>query len=937
MAFKWPFKNPVGLTRLHKRLFGRGKKKWTWRRVGRAALYTIGTLILIIIFTAAWYIKDLPTPGKLNGLVSSGSTRLFARNGEPLYTIAKEKKQILIEEKDIPEVMKQATIALEDHNFYNHYGIDARGLARALLFGGERGGGSTITQQLARNTVLNNERTIGRKIKEALIAVEIEAMRTKNEIMTMYLNAVPYGGNNYGIEAAARSFFGKAAKELTLAEAATLASLPQRPTTLYPYGPNNDQLLARRNFALDEMTDLGFITKEAADEAKKVEMKFSPKRESITAPHFVLYVQEWLVNYFTEELGEKQLAEQKVEEGGLNVITTLDLAQQLIAEDVVSKAAAGNLKRAGASNAGLIGLDPKRGEIMAMVGSVDYFQEQFGAFNVTTASRQPGSSFKPVVYAAAFKEKYNPATTLFDLRTDFGGGYEPDNFDGGFRGPITIRQALGNSLNIPAVKILDLVGMDNALQTAKDLGITTLTDKNRYGLSLVLGGGEVKLLEMATAYGVFANNGYLQPTTPILKITDARQKELYNHENPKDGRQVLDPQVAYQITNILADVEAKRPTFSRTMGVLTIPGRPSAVKTGTTNAFRDAWTIGFTPQYVTAVWAGNNDNSSMNNAGGSVAAAPIWAEFMRRVNEKMPVEQFKRPDGIQEITVDRLSNKLPVDGSEPIKDIFARWQVPTEKDDVHNRVRICRENGLLADSSIPDELAEERTFAYVKSEKPNNPRWENPVRAWAAANGLNNRPPTEKCQIGSDTKPAITIESPSSDAVVSGEFSIMASASAPSGIRSVEFYIDNTLVSSDIEAPYQTTYNASQLANGSHTIKVTAISTNGASSSSQISVTVDRDTTPPENVSNFNGTPGPGAGKVTLSWTNPLDPDYRLLRIYVYRDLTQTLITTIEVNSPSISTVISSLQSGVAHRFLARSVDTTGNESAGVTVILTPP
>lgn len=933
---RWPFKNPVGLTKLHRRIFGRGKK-WTWKKFGRIALYSLGTLILIIILTAAWFIKDLPTPARLNGLVSSGSTRLFARNGETLYTISKEKKQIIIDEKDIPEVVKQATIALEDHNFYQHFGIDAKGVARALLFGGGRGGGSTITQQLARNTVLSNERTIARKIKEAIVSIEIEAFRDKNEILTMYLNAVPYGGNNYGIEAAARSFFGKPAIELNLAEAATLASLPQRPTTLYPYGTNGDQLLARRNFALDEMTELGFITKDQADEAKKVEMKFAPKRESITAPHFVLYVQEWLVDYFTEELGDKQLAEQKVESGGLDVKTTLNLEQQLIAEEVVSKAAATNLKRAGASNAGLVGLDPKRGEILAMVGSVDYFQEQFGAFNVATAKRQPGSSFKPVVYATAFKEKYNPATTIFDLRTDFGGGYEPDNFDGGFRGPITIRQALGNSLNIPAVKILDLVGLDKALQTAKDVGITTLTDKDRYGLSLVLGGGEVKLTEMATAYGVFANGGYLLPTTPVLKITDSNDKIIYSHEEPKDGRQVLDPQVAYQITNILSDVEAKRPVFSRVMNVLTLPGRPSAVKTGTTNAYRDAWTIGYTPQYVTAVWAGNNDNTSMNNAGGSVAAAPIWAEFMRRVHEKLPVEQFNKPDGIQEITVDKLSNKLPVEGSEAIKDIFARWQIPIEKDNVHNRVRVCRENGLLADSDVPDEIAEERTFAYIRSEKPNNPRWENPVRAWAEANGYNNRPPTEKCKVDSETQPTISIDSPSNDAFVSGEFAISASASAPSGVRSVDFYIDNTLLISDVEAPYQTTYNASQLSSGAHTIRATAISNNGASSSSQITVNTSRDETPPANVSNFNGTPGPGNGKVTLTWLNPIDSDFKLVRIYVYLDSTSQYVITTEVNAPGTNIVISNLTSNIAHRFVAKSVDSNGNESSGVIVILTPP
>jgi 1A family penicillin-binding protein len=938
--FRFPLANPVNL---HKKVFslkGKGKKrpKITGKKVAVIFLWGLAIFVGIVVFMFAWFAKDLPTPGKIKTLVSESSTRLFDRNNNPLYTISGEKKRILIEEKDIPEHVKEATIALEDKDFYHHLGFDFNGLVRAVVYGGQRGGGSTITQQFVKNALLTSERTLVRKAKEIILAVEMEVLFTKDQILTMYLNEIPYGGNNYGIEAAAKSFFGKDAKDLTLDEAATLAALPQLPSTYSPYGQNTDLLIKRRDLALTNMKELGFITEEEASQAKGVDTlaKVVPQSESITAPHFVLYVKEWLVSYFTEELGDQQLAEQKVEEGGLTVVTTLDLPKQQEAERILSEAKDSTLKRAGASNAGLVSLDPKRGEVIAMVGSVDYYQDQFGAYNVTTGKRQPGSSFKPLVYASAFKEKYNPATTFYDLRTDFG-NYIPENYDGQFRGPITIRKALGNSLNIPAVKALGLVGIDKALKTASDMGITTLTDKDRYGLSLVLGAGEVKPIEMAAAYGVFANNGTLMPTTPILKITDSKGDELYNHEDPKDGQQVLDPQIAYQITSILADVDAKRPTFNFSLPSLTLTGRIAATKTGTTNSYKDAWTIGYTPQYVTAVWAGNNDNTPMTRAGGSTAAAPLWDAYMEHVHKDLPVEGFVRPKGIQEVSVDRLSNKLPVDGSEVIQDIFASWQIPTEQDDVHKRVRVCRENGLLADNSIPDELAEYRTYTYVESEKPNNSDWENPVRAWAQANSHNNKPPTAKCDVTTDTKPTVSITNPGNSSTVSGTFTIAVSASAASGVQSVQFLIDNSTIGTDMSAPYETSYNASNLSNGSHSIAAVVTSNSGASSSTQISVTVTNDTTPPSNVTGYNGLAGPGSGKATLSWINPTNTDFKSVKIYVYIDATGVLVRTVEVAKPGINTTITSLNSGTAYKFTAKSVDTSNNESSGVNVILTPP
>jgi penicillin-binding protein 1C len=923
-----PFASPVNLKKLQQRLFSKKRSgKLTWRKVGKYTLWTVGIIILIIVLMFAWFAKDLPTPGKIRNLATDGSTRLFDRNMAQLYTISNDQKRIIIDQKDIPQVVRDATIAIEDKNFYHHHGIDIRGLARAVLFGGSRGGGSTITQQFVKNAILRDpSHKIIRKIKEAILSVELEALYSKEDILTMYLNYIPYGGNNYGIEAAAKSYFNKSAKDLTVAEAATLAALPQAPSTLSPYGQNVDKLIARRDLAIGLMADQGYITKDVATEAKKAEPKFAPRHDSITAPHFVLFVKDWLVDYFTKELGDSQAAEQKVESGGFDVVTTLDLTKQQEAENIVSNAAGTTLKRAGASNAGLVTIDPKRGEIIAMVGSVDYFQPQFGAYNVATASRQPGSSFKPIVYSAAFKEKYNPATTLYDVRTDFG-HYTPDNFDGSFRGPVSIRQALGNSLNIPAVKTLGLIGINNALKNAEDLGITTLTDKDRYGLSLVLGGGEVKLTEMTAAYGVFANNGTLMPTTPVLKITDSKGKVIYTHEDPKDGRQVLDPQIAYEMSNVLSDTNAKRPIFGNLLGVLTLKNRPVAVKTGTTDAYRDAWTIGYTPQYVTGVWAGNNDNTSMNHGSGAVAAAPIWDSFMEYLHKDLPVEQFNRPDGIKDVTVDRLSNKLPVDGSEPITDIFASWQVPTEQDDVHVRVRVCKENGLLADSSIPDSQAEERTYTNVHSEKPNLPNWEGPVIAWANANGLNNRPPTEKCQSGS-VQPSVQITSPTNNQAVSGLFTISAIASGSSGVKEVDFSIDSISVGSATSSPYEISYNAANLSAGSHKLQATVTTNNDSTASSDIvNFTVSTDSTPPNEIDNLQATWG--GGSITFNWTNPSDTDFKLVRIKVYTGpLYSKLYRTVEVTRPGTTATLTGLFG--TFKFVFHTVDDSGNQSPGI-------
>ncbi len=909
--------NPLKIHDATKRLRHKPRKRFTWKKFGQIVLYFGLSFLFIVALLFAWFSKDLPTPGKIKRRYVIQSSQIFARDGKtPLYAISGSFRRKVIPQSEIPLNVQHATVAIEDKDFYHHIGVDFKGVARAFYRNFTRKrisqGGSTITQQFVKNALLSPKRTYTRKIKEVILSLEIEIMYSKDQVLTMYLNEIPYGSNAYGVEAASQTYFNKHAKDLNLNESAILAALPQAPTY---YTNHKDDLKVRRNLVLRRMVEQNYITQQQADEAKQMPVKFIPRRENITAPHFVMYLKEVLI----EKYGEKM-----VEEGGLKIVSTLDPNKQKIAEKVVS----GQINRLhgyGASNAGLVSINPRDGQILAMVGSVDYFNtDNDGNFNVTVAERQPGSSFKPLVYAAGFKEKYNPASNLFDLTTNFG-GYTPKNYDGRTRGPVTIRTALGNSLNIPAVKMLGLVGIDKALDTAHDMGITTLQDRNRYGLSLVLGGGEVKPLDMATAYGVFADSGTLHPTTPILKVEDANGNVLEEWSD-KEKKQVLDPQVAYEISNVLSDVNAKKPVFSFAMDSLTLKDRPAAVKTGTTNAYRDAWTIGYTPSLVTAVWAGNNDNRPMTAAGGAIAAAPIWDAYMEQALSGSKKENFWRPPGIKEVVVDKMSNKLPSQYSpQTIKDIFASWQVPTERDDIHVMVRVCIDNGLLAPKGASDNYTEEKLFTNIHSEFPDRPNWETPVRAWARSHSMGEPAPTEYCKI-SDIKPAVSITSPNNNATVSGNFTIEASASADSGIEQVEFFIDDVSIATDDSKPYSTTYNANELSNGYHEIAVRATANNGSSYRAKITIKVGNDASAPGEVTNVSGTSS-GDGKVTLEWTNPDDDDLASIRIYVSdHNGLGNLAGEFPANPGSTQQVtLSNLGTG-SKCFTLRAVDASGNE-----------
>jgi len=834
-------------------------KKFRWKNFLYISLYFIVGLIFITAITFAWFAKDLPTPSKIANRKATESTKIYDRTGEILLYETGDQKRTVVKNDQISQYIKDATIATEDANFYKHHGFDAKGLARAVWYKITRKtnrmtGASTITQQYVKNALLTSDRSFARKFKELILSIELEFMYDKDEILTMYLNEIPYGNSNAGAEAGARMYYGKTAKDLTLAQAATLAAIPQSPTYYSPYGTHTDKLIARRNYVLDRMVETGKVSKEEAEKAKledttTLNVALKPRKDTMLAPHFAMYV--------IEQVAE-QYGEDKIQKEGLKIITTIDYEKQKAAEQAITEGA-DKVKKYGGSNAGLVATDPKTGQILAMVGSIDYFNTEIdGNVNITDSLRQPGSSFKPFSYATAFKKaEYSPSKILFDFQTDFGGGYVPRNYNGNFNGPITMRQALSNSLNIPAVKTMSLAGIDNVIRTAEDMGITSLTQRSRYGLSLALGTAEVKPVEMAGAFGVFANGGVKHDLRSILKISDSKSKVIYEYNQDRDkGKQVLDPQIAYEISSILSDNNARSLVFG-THSALYFPNRVVAAKTGTTSDNKDGWTVGFTPSISVAVWVGNNNGKIMKGgADGSIVASPIFHTFIDKALVNVPNEEFTQPEGIQKVAVEKYSNKLPNDGytGETTTDIFASWQVPTEKDDVHKEVMVCKVNGKLAPDDLPDNLKEKRTFSNLHSERPDYPNWEGPVQSWALANGFGNEPPKDYCTTD-DSNPTISITAPIDRSTVTADFEITASYTSPLNASSVDFFVDDISIGSITSAPFTKTYAIADLSNGSHKISVIAMDENGNTVKSEITITVAKPTVVPVTSKPVNSAP----------------------------------------------------------------------------------
>lgn len=600
----------------------------------------------VIIWLATLEIPDLSSFEERRVLQS---TKIYDRTGEVmLYDLHQDVRRTVVPFDQISQNVKNATVAIEDDQFYNHMGIDIKAIIRAAVSNVQEGGlgqgGSTITQQVIKNSVLQREKTFTRKAKEAILALKLEQLKTKDEILEIYLNESPYGGTIYGIEEASQAFFKTSAKDLTIGEAAYLAAIPQAPTYLSPYGNNRDALDARQKLVLEKMRENGYITVDEYEAAKNEVVEFEPQIVSgIKAPHFVMYIREQLA----EKYGEEALAER-----GLKVITTLDWELQQEAERIVAEKAAINTEKFNADNAGLVATDPKNGDLLVMVGSRDYFNEEVdGNFNLALANRQPGSSIKPFIYAEAFKEGYLPTTVLFDVKTQFSTNcepwdmsndlpcYSPNNHNNQTSGPVSMRNALAQSMNIPAVKTLYLVGIHDALKLAADMGITTLGNPDRYGLTLVLGGGEVKLLDMTYAYGVFANKGVRAEPRSILKIEDA-QGNVIEESQVKEER-VLDENVTNMISDVLSDNVARTPLWGAN-NLLKFNDYDVAAKSGSTNNFRDAWIMGYSPTIAVGAWCGNNDNSPMKGLSGLITT-PMWREFMDIALAKREKETFTQP------------------------------------------------------------------------------------------------------------------------------------------------------------------------------------------------------------------------------------------------------------------------------------------------------
>ncbi len=601
------------------------------------------------VFVAWALVVSIPSVDSFENRKVAESTKIYDRTGNVLlFDVHGSMRRTGVPLSEISLYIQNATIAIEDDTFYQHRGVRPLSLLRAALANITTGsfsqGGSTITQQVVKNTLLTQDKTIIRKMKEWVLAIKLERVATKEQILEIYLNENPYGGTIYGIEEAAQYFFAKNAKDVTLAEAAYLAALPRAPTRYSPYGNHRDELEARKTLILSRMDELGFIKDEEREAAMSETVTWSDEAEAgIKAPHFVFYVREYL---------EEKYGADVVSNSGLRVITTLDYDLQKKAEEIIQKGALSNEEKFNAENAGLVAIDPKTGQILAMVGSRGYFDDAIdGKVNITLAKRQPGSAFKPFVYAAAFEKGYTPDTILFDLKTQFTGYcrpddlethdncYSPGNYDNKFRGPMTLRDALAQSINIVAVKTLYLVGLDSALDMAKRMGLTTLGDKSRYGLTLVLGGGEVTLLEMTGAYAGYANDGILNPPTGILEVQEG--EEIMEKYEDKSSR-AAPSQIARTLNDILSDNVARAPAFGSD-SALYIPGYDVGAKTGTTNDYRDAWIIGYTPGIAAGAWAGNNDNSPMEKRVAGFIIAPLWREFMEYALTKYPAESFPPP------------------------------------------------------------------------------------------------------------------------------------------------------------------------------------------------------------------------------------------------------------------------------------------------------
>ncbi len=799
---------------MHKRHTRRHLVRFFIKVALAGGLFVLG---LLLLWASSWKLPDIKA---LSERKVTESTKIYDRTGEILlYDLHQGQRRTVVPYGDISLYAKNATVAIEDAEFWQHKGVRVTAILRAMLanlfagnlLGGQ--GGSTITQQVVKNALLTNEKTVTRKLKEWVLASRLEGALDKETILSLYLNEIPYGGTIYGIEEASEAFFGKKASDLSLAEAAYLAAIPNAPTYYSPYGNHKDELEKRKNLVLERMVANGFITTDERTTALKEKVEWKPNSETgILAPHFVIYIRQIL---------EEKYGKERLESDGLRVITTLDYDLEQRGEEIVKKYALQNKENFDAENASLVALDPKTGQILAMVGSRDYFDKEIdGNFNATIALRQPGSAFKPIVYAEAMRKGFTPETVVFDLPTEFSTEcnpdgtpivpenadkcYRPEDYDGKYRGPMTMRGALAQSVNVPSIQTLYLAGLPDSLRLAKDMGLTTLSNPDQYGLTLVLGGGEVKLLELTGTYGVFAANGMRNTPTGILRIEDKSGAVI--EEFRLSSEQVLEAPIAQTITDMLSDNKARAPAFGAT-SPLYFPNREVAAKTGTTNDFRDAWILGYTPQLVVGAWAGNNDNHPMHKIAAYIVA-PLWHEFMAEALKKLQPESFTKPpeenltalppilrgiwEGNQTYFVDKLSGKLATD--------YTPTELREERAvrNIHSILYwIDKDNPRVLRSAPPPDI--DSQF----------PRWEYAVRKWAEEQGLTDQtsadiPKETDPYHTANSAPRVSFLSPDRDAsfASTGKVQAVVSLSAKYPVAKVQFFVNNFFVGTATKAPW---------------------------------------------------------------------------------------------------------------------------------------
>ena len=814
--------------------------------------------ILLTFAAVVFFATQIPSPDDLTSRSIAQATKIYDRDGELLYDIYSGQNRTPIKLESIPEHVKKATIAIEDKDFYEHGGFSIAGIARSvyeLIINRQVQGGSTLTQQLVKNALLSGERTLPRKIKEFILAVQVERHYSKNEILEMYLNEIPYGGTAYGIEAASNLYFGKHTNELSLAEAALLAGLPQRPSVYSPYGSRPELAKERQKAVLRRMVEDEYISSDQAKAAEAEELSYRTAQNEVgfKAPHFVLYVKEKLIEQFGDKL---------VEQGGLRVTTTLDYKLQeqteKIVKDEVTKIASSKV-----GNGAAVVLDPKTGQILSMVGSKNYFADSEPAgckegkscvfepnVNVAIRARQPGSATKPINYAKGLEKGYTANYTIVDVKTEFPGGdqpaYTPVNYDGRFHGPTQVRYTLGNSYNVPAVKMLALVGVKDVLDLGYRMGISTWepTDENAnsVGLSLTLGGREVRLLDLTSSFGVFANKGKQLDPVSILSVKDNKGKTLFEYKET-EGRKVLDEGIAFIISDILADNGARTAAFGSN-SVLNISGKTVAVKTGTTDEKRDNWTIGYTRSRVVGVWVGNNDNTPLDPkiASGVTGASPIWNKIMSLALRETPNEPFERPGNVNQIEVDGLMSGNPHPGSPTRREYFISGTEPKGESSAYQRGKVCRQNPhRLANDG---EDSEEKDVVILQENDPTGAdKWQKGIDEWVltspdarlvgSTKGCNNIPGFTAGSGG-----VIQIVNVANGANVPRVFDVLASVNSPAGVKEVKWQIDGADNKTQTSEPFALHVEFPSGDTGSHTITVTLEDNNGGTHSSSIGVTV---------------------------------------------------------------------------------------------------